>query len=100
MTTFKGFKVQDFFMMISDGGNVVASKLITYVGVAIGIGGGAVQVATSTLNSDFLQQCADASPSWLIYVSAFAAASLTCKNITDIYYTKARYKDKNDPPAP
>ena len=101
MTIFKGFRVQDFFMLISDGGNAIASKLITYFGVALGIGGGAIQVISSNSSNEFLQQCAESSPGWLVYVSAFAAASLAMKNITDIYYTRARYnKDKHDTTAP
>ena len=96
MTIYKGFRVQDFFMMISDGGNVIASKMITYFGVALGIGGGAAQVIAANSQNEFLQKCAESSPSWLVYVSAFAAFSLAMKNITDMYYTRLEYKKKND----
>ena len=98
MTISKGFRVQDFFMLISDGGNAIASKLITYVGVALGIGGGAVQVISANTQNEFLQKCAEASPSWLVYVSALAAASLAMKNITDMYYRRLEFKKNHDTP--
>ena len=70
----------------------MASKLITYIGVALGIGGGAVQHIAANTQNEFLQQCAEASPNWLVYFSAFAAASLAMKNITDMYYKRLEHK--------
>ena len=96
MNTHKGFRVQDFFMLISDGGNAFASKLITYFGVAVGIGGGTVQAVIASSDNEFLQECAKASPNWLAYISAFAAASLAMKNITDMYYKRLEFKRAAD----
>jgi hypothetical protein len=96
MLNIKGFRVQDFFLLISDGGNAIASKLITYVGVAVGIGGGAAQAVVTNSNNAFLQECANKSPSWLAYISAVAAISLAMKNIADIYYRRKEFKNKND----
>ena len=96
MTNIKGFKVQDFFMLISDSGNAFASKLITYVGVAVGIGGGAVQVVAASADNELLQACSETTPNWLPYVSAVAALSLAMKNLTDMYYKRLEFKKNND----
>lgn len=82
-------------MLISDSGNAVASKMITYVGVAVGIGGGAAQAVVASSSNELLQDCANASPSWLAYISALAALSLAMKNIADMYYRRLEFK-KND----
>ena len=94
MLNIKGFRVQDFFLLISDGGNIVASKLITYVGIAVGIGGGAAQAVVANSDNAFLQACSEGAPSWLAYISAAAACSLALKNITDMYYRRLEHKSK------
>lgn len=96
MINSKGFRVQDFFMLISDGGNAIASKLITYVGVGVGIGGGVVQTVVTSSDSAFLQECAEITPNWLAYMSAAAALSLAVKNIADTYYRRLEFKKNND----
>ena len=98
MINTKGFKVQDFFILISDSGNAVASKLITYVGVGVGIGGGAVQAVVTSSSNEFLQNCAEGTPDWLAYVSASAAVSLAVKNMADMYYKRLEFKKNNDNP--
>ena len=89
----QGFKMQDFFLLISDGGNALASKFITFFGVSVGLGGGAVQVvAANSQNNEFVRVCTEAAPHWLAYVPAIAAITLSVKHIADMYYT---YKDRN-----
>ena len=63
-----------------------------------GIGGGAAQVIAANSQNEFLQKCAESSPSWLVYVSAFAAFSLAMKNITDMYYKRLEFKKSHDTP--
>ena len=89
--------MSELMRMISDSGNALASKLITYFGVGVGIGGGTVQaVSHSSIMpkqvADIAQTCADVSPDWLAYVPAIAALSLLIKNIADVYYRRLESK--------
>lgn len=93
MTNIKGLRVQEFFLLISDSGNAFASKFITFFGVAVGIGGGAVQVAIANSQNELIQKCSEATPSWLAYISAAAAISLVVKNLTDAYYMRVKHKE-------
>ena len=84
--------MKDFFILISDHGNAIVSKLITYFGLYVGIGGGTVQViAANTIDNKIVQACANAAPSWLAYVPAIAAITLSIKHITDMYF---KFKDR------
>ena len=93
--------MSDLLKMISDSGNVVLSKFITYFGVGVGIGGGTVQavshhkVLPSPVN-EIVQTCADVSPDWLAYMPAIAAVSLLIKNIADVYYKRLEHKAKSN----
>jgi len=87
----QGFRMHDFFLLISDSGNVFASKLITFLGLTLGIGGGTIQLVAANTQQEFIQTCAQAAPAWLVYVPAVAAITLSIKHIVDMYYT---YKDR------
>ena len=84
--------------IISDSGNPMISKSITYLGVG-GIGGGSAQVfANSQLVKDSQQMteiintCASATPEWLIYVPAIGVASLLFKNVSDFIFRRIEHK--------
>ena len=83
---------------ISDSGNPVLSKIITYLGVG-GIGGGSAQaIANSKVIesnkhiSDIVNTCAEAAPEWLVYVPAVGVASLLLKNISDFIFRRIEHK--------
>ena len=89
----------EVFRAISDQGNVLASKLITYLGVSVGIGGGAAQiVASKNLDNELVQQCIQSTPTWLMYTSiivpAVAAISLIVKNLADVVFRRIEHKEK------
>jgi len=89
----QGFKMQDFFLLISDGGNALASKFINFFGISVGLGGGAVQMVAAKMPANpIIEACVQASPHWLAYIPAVAAITLSVKHIADMYYT---YKDRN-----
>ena len=84
--------------IISDSGNPIVSKFITYLGVG-GIGGSSAQVfANSQLVKDsqhmteLVNACVSASPSWLVYVPAVGVASLLLKNISDFIFRRIEHK--------
>lgn len=80
---------------ISDSGNPIASKVITYFGVAGGVGGGTVQVVTSNsslASNEFVQDCANVAPDWLVYVPAVGVVSLILKHIADVYFRRKELK--------
>jgi hypothetical protein len=87
----QGFRMQDFFLMISDNGNILASKLITFFGLSVGLGGGTIQIVAANSQQEFIQACVQSTPIWLAYVPAIAAITLSIKHIADMYYT---YKDR------
>ena len=84
--------------IISDSGNPIISKIITYLGVG-GIGGGSVQVLAQTQLAknnqqvnDIIDICTSATPEWLIYVPAVGVASLLLKNISDVIFRRIEHK--------
>jgi len=91
-------RLMSVMRIISDSGNPLVSKIITYLGVG-GIGGGSVQVLAQTQLaknneqiSDIIDVCASATPDWLIYVPAVGVASLLLKNISDVIFRHIEHK--------
>ena len=99
-------RVGELFKLISDQGNIVISKFITYFGVSVGLGGGTVQaVAKSTRESvadnyvvEVVQSCAEvvsaSSPDWLSYAPFIAATSLALKHIADTIFRHIEHKHR------
>lgn len=81
---------------ISDSGNPIASKVVTYFGVAGGVGGGTVQVVSNASTSKFVQDCANITPDWLAYVPAIGVASLILKHLADVYFRRKELKILED----
>lgn len=79
---------------ISDSGNPIASKIITYFGVGAGVGGGTAQAIVKNSANDFVQACADATPEWLVYAPAVGVASLVIKNICDWHFRRIEVRLK------
>ena len=82
----------ELLKLISDSGNPIASKLVTYLGVGVGVGGGTAQGIARTSQNEFMQFCANQSPDWLAYAPAFGVASLVIKNISDWYFRRLEVK--------
>ena len=80
--------------MISDSGNAIISKSITYFGVSAGIGVGTVQAIAKTTENKLVQECAQATPEWFMYVPIVAAASLVLKNVSDYHFKRKEFKLK------
>lgn len=80
---------------ISDQGNAMLSKIMTYFGVGVGIGGGSVQVAAKTVAPQIAETCAPYTPDWLAYAPAVGVLSLVIKNAADIYYKRQEIKMNN-----
>ena len=88
-------KMIELFKAISDQGNLMISKVITYFGISVGIGGGAVQaVANSNSSNEIIQQCAGMTPEWLAYMPGIAATSLVIQNISNVYFRRLEAKAK------
>ena len=91
-------KVGELFKVISDQGNIVISKFITYFGVSVGLGGGTAQVIASNSTAQAVQEvveiCAAASPTWLSYAPFIAAVSLALKHIADIIFRRIEHKHR------
>jgi hypothetical protein len=86
---------QSLAMTISDHGNALVSKIITYLGLAsVGVGG-AIGFANDTA-SRITQPMSWGIPDWAAIVSMAAGISLIIKTLVDVYYKiKAeRRKDK------
>lgn len=79
---------------ISDSGNPLLSKVITYFGVGGGVGGGTIQAAAQLSTNEFIQECANATPDWLAYVPAVGVLSLMIKHAADIYFKKKELEMK------
>jgi uncharacterized protein YneR len=86
------FSPMELLKLISDSGNPIASKFITYLGVGVGVGGGTAQGIARNSQNDFIQYCADQSPEWLAYAPAIGVASLVIKNISDWYFKRIEVK--------
>lgn len=86
----------DLIKVISDSGNPIVSKIITYFGVAGGVGGGTVQVVASKTANEFIQECANVTPDWLAYVPAIGVLSLIVKHAADIYFKRKELKIRSD----
>jgi len=82
------FCPMELLKLISDSGNPIASKLITYLGVGIGVGGGTAQGIVRNSQNEFVQFCANQSPEWVTYVPVIGVASLVIKNISDWYFRR------------
>lgn len=82
----------DLMRLISDSGNPLASKFITYFGVAGGVGGGTVQLVTNASTNDFIQECVNSTPDWLAYVPVIGVVSLIVKHVADIYFRRKELK--------
>jgi len=82
------FGPMDLLKLISDSGNPIVSKVITYLGVGVGVGGGTAQGIARNSQNGFIQYCADHSPEWLAYAPAIGVASLVIKNISDWYFRR------------
>ena len=83
------FNPMDLLKLISDSGNPIASKLVTYLGVGVGVGGGTAQGIARTSQNEC---CANQSPDWLAYAPAIGVASLVIKNISDWYFRRVEVK--------
>jgi hypothetical protein len=89
----------DALKMISDSGNPLISKIITYFGATAGIGGGSYQAIVGTevvkntpVVNDIVNACASASPDWLVYIPAVGVISLVIKNTTDVIFRRIEHK--------
>ena len=82
---------------ISDHGNAIASKFITYFGMASIGGGGALGVANDTAQK-IVEQQSFGLPDWAAVVSIVGGLCLIIKNGVDTYYTikDRRAKKKGD----
>ena len=78
----------EFLKLISDSGNPLVSKIITYLGVGVGVGGGAAQGIARSSQNEIVQACADMSPDWLAYAPAIGVASLVIKNASDWHFRR------------
>lgn len=77
---------------ISDHGNAIASKVITYFGIASIGGGGVLGVANGTAEK-VAQAQTFGLPDWAAVVSIVGGLCLIIKNGVDTYYT---LKDRRD----
>ena len=84
----------EFLKLISDSGNPLVSKIITYAGVGIGVGGGAAQGIARSSHNEIIQACADMSPDWLAYAPAVVVTSLVIKNASDWHFRRIEVKLK------
>ena len=81
---------------ISDHGNALASKLITYFGV-VSIGGGGALGVTNGTASKIVESQSFGLPDWAAVVSIVGGLCLIIKNAVDTYYTlKDRRESKKD----
>lgn len=71
---------------ISDHGNVIASKIVTYFGVVSIGSGGALGVASGTAEK-IAQNQSFGLPDWAAIVSIVGGICLIIKNSIDAYYT-------------
>ena len=78
----------EFLKLISDSGNPLVSKIVTYLGVGVGVGGGAAQGIARSSQNEIVQACADIAPDWLAYAPAVGVASLVLKNTSDWYFRR------------
>lgn len=91
-------ELMSLLRIISDSGNPIVSKFITYLGIG-GIGGGSVQVLANSqlikdpnIMTELVSNCVSSAPSWLIYVPAIGVASLLFKNISDFIFRRIEHK--------
>ena len=80
---------------ISDHGNVIASKAITYFGLASIGGGGALGVANNTAQKVVLDQSFGL-PDWAAVVSIVGGICLIIKTVVDTYYKIKNEREKKE----
>lgn len=79
---------------ISDHGNAIASKVITYFGVVSIGSGGALGVASGTAEK-LAQNQSFGLPDWAAVVSIVGGVCLIIKNSIDAYYTVKDRRQRN-----
>ena len=90
--------LSDSIRVISDSGNPVISKLITYFGfTGAGISTAQVAAESSAIQkaipaaAEFSRACAE-SPQWIVYIPAFVAFTLAFKHGADFYFRRLEHK--------
>lgn len=78
---------------ISDHGNAIASKGITYVGVSAGIGGGSVLGVVNGTAAKVANSQQFGVQDWAAVVAIVSGVCLVIKTVVDTYYT---LKDRRD----
>ena len=90
--------ISNILHAISDHGNALVSKAVTYLGVVSIGGGGALGVASGTAEK-IAQNQSFGLPDWAAIVSIVGGICLIIKNSIDAYYTiqdrRERKKAKN-----
>lgn len=79
---------------ISDHGNALASKAVTYMGVSAGIGGGSVLGVVNGTAGKVVNSQQFGVQDWAAVVAIVSGACLAIKTIVDTYYTIQDRKDK------
>lgn len=79
---------------ISDHGNIVASKALTFFGVT-SVGGGLAGGVVSGTAHKIAESQAFGLPDWAAVVSIIGGLSLIIKNAVDVYYSRLDRKDKD-----
>lgn len=89
--------ISSVFHAISDHGNAIASKFITYFGM-VSIGGGGVLGVANDTAQKIAEQQSFGLPDWAAVVSIVGGLCLIIKNGVDTYYTikDRRAKKKGD----
>jgi len=82
----------DLLKLISDSGNPVASKFVTFLGVGVGVGGGTAQEIAKTSQNEIVTFCANNTPDWIAYAPAIGVLSLVIKNISDYHFRRIELK--------
>ena len=85
--------ISNIFHAISDHGNALVSKVVTYFGVVSIGGGGALGVASGTAEK-IAQNQSFGLPDWAAMVSIVGGICLIIKNSIDAYYTIQDRREK------
>lgn len=86
--------ISNILHAVSDHGNTIASKLVTYMGVSAGIGGGSVLGVVNGTAGKIAKSEQFGIQDWAAVVAIISGLCLAIKTAVDTYYTVQDRKDK------